>query len=223
MSLHSPTGPVSAARWWSRRAVRRLYTPLVVHGTYRMLWRCHVRHVTGLYVNAISPGGTVLEIGPGDGAHLDRLDRQNLDIHLLDAFPGSLRAASERLERYSPNLHLADALQPFPLAEDSMDAVVLSMVLHCLPGTGVADKEAVFDHISRVLRPGGKFVGATVLARGVPHTRRSRVGLAALNRIGLFSCYEDCLTALEDALCSRFDSVKISRVGSVALWQVIGR
>ena len=194
-----------------------------MHGTYRMLWRCHVLHVMGLYFNAISAGDTVLEIGPGDGSHLDRLNRQDLDIHLLDAFPGSLRAASERLERYGPSLHLADALQPFPLAEGSVDAVVLSMVLHCLPGAGVADKEAVFDHIARVLRPGGKFAGATVLAQGVPHTHRSRAGLAALNRLGLFSCYEDSLTALEGALCSRFDSVKISRVGSVALWQVIGR
>ncbi|WP_235997174.1 class I SAM-dependent methyltransferase [Nocardiopsis coralli] len=210
------------ARWWNRRAIRDWYDPLVVHGTYKLLWRCHVRHVTGLYLNAICDNDTVLEIGPANGAHLDRADRQGLNLHLLDVFPGSLRAASERLERYAPVPHLADALEPFPLAEDSVDAVVMSMVLHCLPGRSIADKEPVFDHIADVLRPGGTFAGATVLAEGIPHTRRSRIGLNVLNKIGLFSCYQDSLTDLQHAL-ARFDRVKISRVGSVALWQGVGR
>lgn len=223
MSPHSPATPLSAARWWSRRAVRGFYTPLVTHGTYRILWGCHVRHVTGLYLNAVSDGDSVLEIGAADGAHLDRADRHDLRVHLLDAFPGSLRAASERLERYSPTPHLADALEPFPLAESSVDAVLMSMVLHCLPGRSIAEKDAVFGHIARVLRPGGKVAGATVLAEGVPHTRRSRAGLAVLNKLGLFSCYRDSLVDLEHALGARFDRVKVFRVGSVALWQGVGR
>lgn len=212
-----------ATRWWGPRLVQRLYGPLVVHGTYRFLWRCHVRHVLGLYYSTIRDSDTVLEIGPGDGGHLDRVDRQDLTVHLMDAFPGSMAAAAERLARYTPTQHLANALEPFPLAKESVDAVMLSMVVHCLPGEQIADKEAVFDGVAGVLRPGGRFAGATVLSQGVPHTRRSRAGLGLLNRQEVFSCHDDSLADLETALEKRFDQVQVSTVGSVALWQVIGR
>lgn len=218
----------SLTRWWSHRKVQNWYNVAVVHGTYRLLWRCHVRHVLGLYYNTVQDGDTVLEIGPANGGHLDNIDRANLDLHLLDAFEGPLHAASERLTRYQPTTHLADALDPpFPLERDSADAVMLSMVVHCLPGQSITDKAAVFDGVARVLRPGGRFAGATVLANGVAHTRRSRAGLAWLNRKNVFSCYDDSLSELEAALTQRFDvpagSPVVRTVGSVALWQVIGR
>lgn len=218
---HAPFGP--ARTWWNPTLVKHGYRTLVVKGTYPLLWGCHERHVLGLHYNGVQDGDTVLEIGSADGGHLDRIGRKNLTVHLMDVNADLLHDTATRLARYHPHQHHTSALEKFPLEANSVDAVVLSMVVHCLPGNSIADKATVFDHVARVLRPGGRFVGATVLTHGVDHHPLSRAGLVLLNRQGVFSNRGDSLADLTHALRSRFDDVTITVVGRVALWQVRGR
>jgi SAM-dependent methyltransferase len=200
-----------------------LYDLLVVHGTYWALWGCPWPNVAALYNSAIHPGARVLEVGPGTGFFLDRIDRPDLQVHLLDLHAGSLKVSARRLARYRPTTYQHNALEPFPLEEGSVDVAVLSMVLHCLPGSSIVDKASVFDHIAITLPRGGVCIGATVLARGVGHTALGRAGLRSLNARRVFNNCGDSLSDLGDVLYSRFDRVKLAVCGSVALWQVSAR
>ncbi|MGW9351459.1 class I SAM-dependent methyltransferase [Nocardiopsis flavescens] len=207
---------------WSQWKMTRLYDLLVVHGTYPLLWGCRWTHPARLYRHALRPGTTVLEIGPGSGFFLHRLAPGDLKLHLLDRHPGSLAAAATRLSRHRPLMHTGDALAPLPVPASSVDLVIAGMVLHCLRGQGVAAKAALFDHVHEVLKKDGQgeFLGYTVLAHGVRHSVPGRLGLALLNRRGVFSNRGDSLTELVRALHERFEVVELSVRGSVALWRV---
>ena len=221
---HQPTDPAGSVRpnpgLWSRATMGRLYDLAVTHGTLPWVWGCPARRLTALYRHAVPPGTRVLEIGPGSGYHLTRLGRPDLQVHLLDLHHGPLEVAARRLARYAPTTYQHNALEPFPLEEASVDVAVLSLVLHCLPGDSIVDKAPVFDHIAHVLPRGGVCIGATVLAHGVGHTRRSRAGLRSLNTRGVFHNAGDSLSDLADVLHTRFDRVRLAVAGSTALWQV---
>ncbi|GAA1748852.1 class I SAM-dependent methyltransferase [Streptomonospora arabica] len=234
MSAHPPASPepapgsatASAApdpRVWSRRNMARLYDLLVIHGTYRWLWGCPQQRVAALYAAAIQAGDRVLEVGPGAGYFLDRIGRADLDVHLLDINDGPLHTTATRLARYRPATHLHNAVQPFPLEENSIDVAVLSMVLHCLPGSSIAEKTPVLDHIATVVRPGGAFIGATVLSSGVDTSSVGRTGSRYLNAKGIFHNSGDSLTDLTRVLHERFADVRLGVCGSVALWRVSTR
>ncbi|MEC3894712.1 MULTISPECIES: class I SAM-dependent methyltransferase [Nocardiopsis] len=213
----------TASAWWNPTLVDRGYQALVVHGTYPYLWGCNYRYVLDLHREVVHEGDTVLEIGPADGGHLHRVDRDKLDLHLMDTNPDMLKVAGARLARYAPTLHHNDATKPFPMEENSVDVVVLSMVLHCVRGSDLKAKSSVFDHIAGVLRPGGTFAGATVLSHGVRQTALSRAGLKLLNDRGVFDNRGDSLDDLRAALRERFDDVEIDIVGRVALWRGVAR
>ncbi|GAB3465472.1 class I SAM-dependent methyltransferase [Streptomonospora sediminis] len=230
MSVHSSTPPEPAPgatpsatpnqRMWNRRIMSR-YDLFVVHGTYRFLWGCPHPRVGALYSAAVRPGATMLEVGPGAGYFLDRLNPDDLDLHLLDIHDGPLETTAARLARYTPTTHRHDALQPFPLQPGSVDVVSMSMVLHCLPGSSIAEKAPVFDNIAAVLKPtSGTFIGATVLRHGAGLSAIGRAGLRYLNAKDAFRNSGDSLTDLSRVLHDRFTDVRLAVCGSVALWQV---
>lgn len=216
----NPTPVDTDPRWWNRFAVDRLYDLLVVHGTYRVLWHCHHRNVAALYSGALASGMSVLEIGPGTGRHLNRLRRvRGLDLHLLDRFEGPLAVSAARLARHRPTTHQGDALGKLPFNDDQFDLSIASMVVHCLPGEDLDAKESVFAEQARVVKPGGKVIGATVLAHGVPHTRLGRWGLRLLTDKRVFHNLGDTRQDLERILSAHYDDVKTTRRGAVVLWQ----
>jgi hypothetical protein len=63
----------------------------------------------------------------------------------MDLNPAPLEVAAQRLRRYRPNTHRANALEPFGLPPGAFDSVGLNWLLHCLPGD-IATKSVVFDH-----------------------------------------------------------------------------
>jgi SAM-dependent methyltransferase len=97
--------------------------------------------------------GTVLEIGPGGGNNLPFLRR---GVHWIGVEPNPffhdrLRARGERLG-IDVDVRAATA-EALPVADQSVDAVVSSLVL-----CSVGDVEATLREVRRVLRPGGRFV-----------------------------------------------------------------
>lgn len=119
------------------------------------LWRTS----TGAVVRSLPSatlGHDVLEIGSGSGAVAERLARRNpaTSVTATDVDPVMVSAATDRL-RDTPNTEVrtADATAlPFPDA--SFDSVVSCLMLH-----HVIDWETTVREVTRVLRPGGVFVG----------------------------------------------------------------
>lgn len=103
--------------------------------------------------------GTVLELGPGDGANLRYY---HPDVRLVAVEPDT--AARTRTSAAAARLGLrAQVLdgraEALALPDGSVDAVVCSFVL-----CSVADQAAALAEVHRVLRPGGRFLFAEHVA-----------------------------------------------------------
>ncbi|WP_067964214.1 class I SAM-dependent methyltransferase [Nocardiopsis trehalosi] len=173
-----------------------------------------------------------LDVGVGTGLLLDRagMPEGHERLHLLDANQGPLEETAQRLARFSPTITRADALAPWTELEPGTFASVGCMnVVHCLPdpeGRGIEAKTALLDSVARVLRPGGRFFGATLLDRGIAGKWRRPIAplmMAAYNRLAWFSNRADTAEDLERALAARFDDVHVWTEGSLALWYATAR
>ncbi|MCW5978389.1 MAG: class I SAM-dependent methyltransferase [Bryobacteraceae bacterium] len=97
--------------------------------------------------------GTVLEIGAGTGANLPYLGRDVRWIG-LDPNPYTPRYARESASRAGVAALFGSAVaEQLPAADESVDAVISTLVLCCVEDPGAALREIV-----RVLKPGGRFV-----------------------------------------------------------------
>lgn len=125
------------ARLWSRWLVARLERAGVSAQRDELLAGLH---------------GTVLEVGAGEGVNLARYGTEvervvavEPEAHLRELATRAALAAAVPVE-------VVDGLaERLPLPEDSVDAVVLCLVLCSVPDVGAALAE-----VRRVLRPGGE-------------------------------------------------------------------
>jgi len=196
----------------------RFYDLLVLRFNGHLAWRCGPERLVRMYDQHVS--ARHLDIGVGSGYFLDkcRYPVQSPDITLMDLNPNSLEAAADRIRRYRPKTHQANALEPFGLSAGAFDSVGLNWLLHCVPGD-MTSKGAVFDHCHTVLAPGGVVFGSTVLTGGVPHTRFSRWMMDKLNDGNhSFSNRDDDLDTLTTQLDQRFRDTQVEVVGSVAIF-----
>jgi ArsR family transcriptional regulator len=93
------------------------------------------------------------DLGCGTGALLPALAPHVARVIGVDASGEMLAAARDRV-RELPNVELREgALESLPLADASLDAVTLMLVLHHLPAPADALAEA-----ARVLKPGGRLL-----------------------------------------------------------------
>lgn len=102
-------------------------------------------------LRAVSPDSTLLEIGCGTGALLERLLPRpgvTIGVDYSQAMLDEARAALAK-KNCSADLRLGH-LEHLPLGDESVDAVVAYMVLHHVSDPRIALKDA-----ARVLRPGG--------------------------------------------------------------------
>ena len=99
-------------------------------------------------------GARILDIGCGNGRNLIYLAGQGYHTTGLDSAPTALRLSREWLQRggLRANLLLSDMRYPFPLGDESYDALLSTQVVHH------AVLETVLftiSEIARVVRPGG--------------------------------------------------------------------
>jgi hypothetical protein len=195
----------------------KAYDFVVYRFTGPVLWRCTGKQLVEFYDEHVS--ARHLDVGVATGALIDRarFPVPEPDITLMDLNPNSLAFAAGRLRRYSPKTHQANVLEPWGLPPQRFESVGMMNILHCLPGT-IREKAVAFDHAREVLIPGGTLFGATVLGKGVKHTRLANFGMRRLNRKGAFSNLDDSLEDLEAALASRFSSHQVRVEGTVALF-----
>jgi ubiquinone/menaquinone biosynthesis C-methylase UbiE len=119
------------------------------------LWRT----TTGTVIRSLPAdqlGHDVLEIGSGSGAIAEALslDRPDVSVTATDLDPTMVDASSARLKSYPNATVLTADATALPFDDHSFDSVVSCLMLH-----HVIDWENVLDEVTRVLRPGGLFVG----------------------------------------------------------------
>lgn len=123
------------------------------------LWRTSTGTVVRSLPSAVL-GHDVLEIGSGSGAIAEQLARENptVTVTATDLDPVMVSAAAARL-RDTPNVSVqpADATA-LPFEDGSFDSVLSCLMLH-----HVIDWETTLREVTRVLRPGGVFVGYDIV------------------------------------------------------------
>ncbi|MDX2417152.1 MAG: metalloregulator ArsR/SmtB family transcription factor [Xanthomonadales bacterium] len=101
--------------------------------------------------------GDILDIASGDGVLAELLAPRARSIHCLDISQRVVDAGKERLRNY-PNVSFAAGdMHDLPVADASFDTVLL---MHALTYTN--EPQDVFHEASRVLRPGGHLLAATL-------------------------------------------------------------
>ncbi len=206
-------------------AGQAVYTPFTLSAydwfvlgfSNRFLWRCPTAKLLELYDRNTT--GNHLDIGVGTGYFLDHTNWPSSapQITLVDLNPHSLHAAARRIARYRPAIHVANVLEQLPF-EGHFTSAGLCYLLHCLPGDMRA-KAVVFDHLRPILAPGAKIFGATILQGDVPRSPPAQALMDYYNRKGIFSNAADTFSDLNRELSQRFDDVRVTRIGAVALFE----
>jgi ubiquinone/menaquinone biosynthesis C-methylase UbiE len=108
-------------------------------------------------LNQIKPIGQIIDVGCGPGFLTAQISRELPEVKVigLDINEATLKNAKRT---WLPDVHpkleflIGDA-QQLPFLDNSVDFVISSLSLHHW-----ADAHAVFQEISRILKPGGKFL-----------------------------------------------------------------
>jgi arsenite methyltransferase len=126
----------------------------------------------------IDPGSVVLDLGCGAGTDLliaAQMTGPEGRVAGVDMTPSMLeRAATSAREMGLANVELHESLiERLPVEDGSVDVVISNGVIDLVP-----DKDAVFDEIDRVLRPGGRLqVADVVIHTDVSEDARARIDL----------------------------------------------
>ena len=101
--------------------------------------------------------GDVLDVASGDGVLAELLAPSSRSVKCLDISQRVIDAGKNRLHSYSNVSFEVGDMHELPLADASYDTVLL---MHAL--TYTRQPQQVFDEASRVLRPGGRLLAATL-------------------------------------------------------------
>ncbi|WP_255945298.1 class I SAM-dependent methyltransferase [Streptomyces odontomachi] len=193
---------------------------LLVHAVNcPLFWRCPTRHIVDLYRR--HAGGRHLDVGPGTGSLLRRSALPTgTAVHLLDRHEAPLDMARKALPGHRVRTYRQDVLKPWEVDEASMESVAMSLVFHTLPGQGIPAKSHPVREAARVLSPGGRFFGATVVGRGqaVRVPAQARWLMDVYNRRGIFANAGDDADDLDAVLRTSFSTVRTWSRGCVVLW-----
>ena len=126
----------------------------------------------------IEPGEVVLDLGCGAGtdlliaAQMTGPDGRVIGVDMTVAMLEQTRASATRMGLTNVAVHEA-LIESLPIGDTSVDVVISNGVIDLVP-----DKDAVFDEIDRVLRPGGRLqIADVVIHHEVSEDARKRIDL----------------------------------------------
>ena len=126
----------------------------------------------------VEPGEVVLDLGCGAGTDLLIAAQMTgpagrvIGVDMTAPMRATARSSAEAMGLENVELHEA-LLEDVPLADASVDIVTSNGVIDLLP-----DKDAVFDEIDRILRPGGRLqLADVVIHKEVSEDARARIDL----------------------------------------------
>ena len=128
----------------------------------------------------VEPGSVVVDLGCGAGmdlliaAQMTGPAGRAIGIDMTPAMLARARASAREMGLDNVELHQS-LIESLPLEDASVDIVISNGVIDLVP-----DKEAVFDEIDRILRPGGRVqVADVVIHTEVSEDARKRIDLWA--------------------------------------------
>jgi arsenite methyltransferase len=126
----------------------------------------------------IEPGQVVLDLGCGAGADVLIAAQMTgptgrvIGVDMTPAMLEQARASAVQMGLQNVELH-ESLIESLPIEHTSVDVVISNGVIDLVP-----DKEAVFDEIDRVLRPGGRLqIADVVIHHEVSEDARKRIDL----------------------------------------------
>jgi ubiquinone/menaquinone biosynthesis C-methylase UbiE len=126
----------------------------------------------------IEPGSVVLDLGCGAGtdlliaAQMTGPTGRVIGVDMTGSMLERARASSREMGLANVELH-ESLIEALPLDDASVGVVISNGVIDLVP-----DKDAVFDEIDRVLRPGGRLqLADVVIHREVSEDARARIDL----------------------------------------------
>jgi arsenite methyltransferase len=126
----------------------------------------------------VEPGAVVLDLGCGAGTDLLIAAQMTgpaghvIGVDMTSAMLQRARESAGAMALHKVELH-ESLTESLPLDEASVDIVISNGVIDLVP-----DKDAVFDEIDRVLRPGGRLqLADVVIHREVSDDARTRIDL----------------------------------------------
>jgi arsenite methyltransferase len=126
----------------------------------------------------VEPGCTVLDLGCGAGtdlliaAQMTGPEGRVIGVDMTPAMLDRARASASEIGLANVELH-ESLIESLPLENASVDMVISNGVIDLVP-----DKDAVFDEIDRVLRPGGRLqIADVVIHEEVSADARKRIDL----------------------------------------------
>ena len=126
----------------------------------------------------VEPGEVVLDLGCGAGtdlliaAQMAGPDGRAIGVDMTPAMLERAAASAHAMGLRNVELH-ESLIETLPLEDASVDVVISNGVIDLVP-----DKDAVFDEIDRVLRPGGRLqLADVVIHHEVSEDARARIDL----------------------------------------------
>jgi SAM-dependent methyltransferase len=126
----------------------------------------------------VEPGMVVLDLGCGAGtdlliaAQMTGPTGQAIGVDMTTAMLERTSASAAEMGLENVEVH-ETLIETLPIADASVDVVISNGVIDLIP-----DKEAVFDEIDRVLRPGGRLqIADVVIHHEVSEDARKRIDL----------------------------------------------
>ena len=214
-STHSAEAAEAGQAVYNPRVLK--FYDLLVHGfSNRWLWKMPTAMLLKQYDEHLT--GNHLDVGVGSGYFLDRARFPMAPrVGLMDLNAHSLRFASERVARFSPETYVANVLEPLEEKIAPFSSISMTYLLHCLPGS-MTSKSVVFETLQPLLLPGAVLFGATLMQGKSPRNKPAQKLMDVYNRKGIFSNTEDDLPELEAALGRNFAEYGVTRQGVGALF-----
>jgi ubiquinone/menaquinone biosynthesis C-methylase UbiE len=132
-----------------RRAFTRLYDPVVALTMREDTFRTRLREQV---LDGLAPGASVVDVGCGTGTTAIALAGAGADVIGVDGDPEVLALAHAKPGASAVQWRKGTATA-LPIAGESADRVVMSLLLHHL---GADAKRTALAEARRVLRPGGR-------------------------------------------------------------------